>query len=386
MWIFGWIILVLVWIVLLAWNEKRTIKMKKALVEWQSLVVNVEADEVLEENDWKLVHMIGDMTSDELLNDEDFALSWVSAIKLIRVVEMYQREEEAITETDSSTDESKTTYEYKKVRSDSLIDSSGFVKENHDNPVIMPFDQEVFLVNEAKVWAFTLSQNLLGKVNFTEEYGLSDEIADALSGSYEVAPKHINDMLYFGFGSWTASAPKVWDIKVSFRFIEPQKISLIAQQEDDSFVTFVSSNGTTLEMLDQGSHSSEEMFTQAIKNNRMMMRGLRLLGILLIYFWFYSILYPIKVLADIIPLVGNIVWVWFSIISGFLALWIGFIVIGISRIAVRPLIWIILLALWVWAFFGLRMLKKRNDSKSNSQSGWINWWSIDKQTPEIIEA
>ena len=67
-------------------------------------------------NDGKLVHVSGDLKAGAPLADPDFAVS-ATALRLVRVVEMYQWKEESETETRKNfggSEETVTTYEYRR--------------------------------------------------------------------------------------------------------------------------------------------------------------------------------------------------------------------------------------------------------------------------------
>ncbi|MFM7374314.1 MAG: hypothetical protein ACKO39_04075, partial [Chthoniobacterales bacterium] len=69
------IILIVVGIALLFWNEGRAVKTYNTLKEGQGLVVDVASDTVDAANDGKLVHLTADAVTDETLVDSDFAIS-----------------------------------------------------------------------------------------------------------------------------------------------------------------------------------------------------------------------------------------------------------------------------------------------------------------------
>jgi len=80
------------------WNEGRAIDRAKALEEGAGAVVGVASATVVPGNEGELVHMIGQVTTNEVLADTDFPVS-AKAIKLSRVVEMFQWKEESHSET-----------------------------------------------------------------------------------------------------------------------------------------------------------------------------------------------------------------------------------------------------------------------------------------------
>ena len=83
---------------LLFWNEGRAVETAKSLQEGAKTVVSVSADAVDQGNAGKLVHMSGQATPTETLEDPDFGVS-ASVIRLVRKAEMFQWEEEKKSET-----------------------------------------------------------------------------------------------------------------------------------------------------------------------------------------------------------------------------------------------------------------------------------------------
>ena len=75
---------------LISWNEYRTIHRTRGLLEAEQVVEEVQdAMEIVPEQNGKLVHLTGQATTQETLKDKDFAVSRL-ALRLNRQVEMYQ--------------------------------------------------------------------------------------------------------------------------------------------------------------------------------------------------------------------------------------------------------------------------------------------------------
>ena len=94
--LFG-ILLCIIGIPLLFWNEGRAVKRYKTLKEGAGAVVAVSADKVDSANEGKLVHLSGEATTSETLQDEKYGIS-ANALRLRRSVEMYQWKESTSTE------------------------------------------------------------------------------------------------------------------------------------------------------------------------------------------------------------------------------------------------------------------------------------------------
>ena len=101
-------------IILLFWNEGRAVKTEQNLKEGFSVVVSVSPDKKDLINEGKLIHFSGMTKSPDLLIDSEFGVS-ASAIKMQRIVEVFQWKEESRSKTVQKLGggtETTTTYTY----------------------------------------------------------------------------------------------------------------------------------------------------------------------------------------------------------------------------------------------------------------------------------
>ncbi|MBQ9403385.1 MAG: primosome assembly protein PriA, partial [Synergistaceae bacterium] len=87
-----------------------------------------------------------------------------------------------------------------------------------------------------------------------------------------------------------------------------------------------------------GRVDSAEMFKDARSSNTIMAWVLRLVGILVIVGGLKTILAPLSVLADVIPILGTIVGAGTGFVSWVLGLAWSLIVIAVAWVRFRPLI------------------------------------------------
>lgn len=354
--LFG-IVLIIAGIVLLSWNEGRTIKNKRALNEGAEMVVSISSTEIDAANEGKLVHLSDSASTENILSDPVFGIS-ENAIHLRRNVEMYQWKEASESKTDKKiggAEETTTEYTYSKEWSSSLNNSSNFkVVEGHSNPVEFKYKAGIHTAGEVAVGEFRLSQSLISKIGGYEAlaiYSFNDsEIENA---------KLTDNRIYIGKGS--EQAPKVGDLRVTFSVVKAKTVSLVAVQFGDSFTSFTASNGNIIELLSLGAHTSEQMFVSALKSNKITAYLLRLLGIVLIFIGFVMIFKPLSVLADVVPFIGSIVSFGTGILSFLLSLIIGLVTIAVAWIAYRPWVAIPLLlaALALLVLVFIRKSKKK---------------------------
>ena len=93
------IILFVLAIPLLFWNEGRAVRRAQALRQGSAAVVSVAADKILPANEGKLVHVSGMQTTEDTLTDTVFGIT-IKGIRLEREVEMYQWKERSSTKSE----------------------------------------------------------------------------------------------------------------------------------------------------------------------------------------------------------------------------------------------------------------------------------------------
>jgi hypothetical protein len=138
--------------------------------------------------------------------------------------------------------------------------------------------------------------------------------------------------------------PMVGDARVRFEIVPAGPVSIIARQMGKSFTSFHSPHGDT-EMLNDGLLTADRMFTIAKERNAMLTWGIRLGGLLGTWIGLMLMIGPLRVMADFLPFLGNLVGAATGIIALLISAMISFIVIAIAWLFYRPLIGIGCLAL-----------------------------------------
>ncbi|MEI7954239.1 MAG: TMEM43 family protein [Verrucomicrobiota bacterium] len=361
--LFG-IILIPISIILLFWNENRAVTTAKGLKEGAAAVVSIEATSVVAANNKKLVHLSDQVTSgDEVLKDPLFGVS-AKGIRLTRIVEMYQWQEEKSSETRKKLGggtETATTYSYKQVWSDKLISSGNFNPEHrldHQNPTARLADPLTLVGGNVRLGAFKLPAGVITKMQGDAVLAATDE------DLAKVAPD-LRSKLTLAAGTFYAGAdpanPALGDQRVSFKVLAPAVWSVIASQIGDTLEPFQPKDGPAIERVEPGTVSAEVMFKHAASENSMLTWGLRLGGFVLMALGLGLIVSPLSVFADVIPFLGDVVGAG----VGFAAILLAFVgsitVIAVAWFAVRPLLTI---ALALVAAAALIMAWRRGHARS----------------------
>jgi hypothetical protein len=355
--IFFGLLLLVIGVVLLFWNEGRAVQTYKSLKEGQGIVVSIGADAVDPANEGKLVHLNGDAVTDGILVDEDFGIA-AEALRLRREVEMYQWEEKQESKTEKKLgggEETVTTYSYAKKWSSGLVDSSAFRQSaGHENPAEMPWESLSWDAEGVTVGAFELPPDLLSRLGGFKDLPVREMPEGA---AWPEDAQTYQGRIYLGADP---SAPVVGDVRIAYSVVEPGPVSIVAEQRGDSFAEYRTKAGDSLAMIEPGTRTAQEMFESAIAGNTMLTWLVRLAGFMLLWFGFSMVFAPISVLADVIPFLGNLVGMATGFFAFLLALAVALVVVAVAWIFFRPLLGILLLAMAVAAgLAGLKILRRR---------------------------
>lgn len=334
---------------LLWWNEGRAVQTAQSIAEGGKNVVSVTADKVDPANDQKLIHFSGKADTKDVLKDSTFNLELPETIRLARSVEMYQWEEEKKTKTQKrvgGSSQTKVYYEYQKTWSSTLIDSSSFNEaEEHKNPATMPYRSESWSAKDVTVGAFKLSSDLVNQISGAVPFEITKELFDQMPEDIKKQFQISGEYLYSSVAGSTGSAnqPQIGDVRVKYSVVKPAEVSIIGEQTGDSLRPFQTKAGDPLLRLQTGNVSAKEMFAQMDAENNMMTWILRLVGVLIMGVGIYMVFAPLVVLADVLPILGNILSYGVGIIAGILALSLSLITIAIAWLFYRPVLGISLL-------------------------------------------
>jgi len=328
-------------ILLLSWNEGRSVKMTAALTEVASLVTSKSPDVVDPSFDHRLVHMSGLATTSETIADPQFGVSAV-AIGLKRKTQMYQWKQDVHGETQKNfggSSTTKKTYTYSKMWSKSLIRSNEFKQpEGHENPSSMPFSSSDFYATKVTLGAFELPRDIVRSIGPYEK----------ISADPNSLPAILKDQLkQFDGGYYIGASPasaQIGDLEIDFQILKPTSISVIATQVGNTFEPYFSRNGNSIELVESKVTSPENMIENARIHNEMLMWVLRVLGVVLTFFGFLALTGILSIIADIVPILGTIIGVGTTAVAFLMACATSFITIGIAWIAYRPLLGISLFA------------------------------------------
>jgi len=338
---------------LLVWNEGRAVKTARSLEEGAGAVISVAAERVDSGNQGKLVHVSGQATTSETLADPAFAVS-VPALRLKRTVEMYQWQEETKSETRNKLGggtETVKTYSYHKAWDDDTIDSSRFEHpEGHQNPADKPFRNQEWTAAVVKVGAFRLSSSQVSELDKFEPVALDPAAKLPAETAGLAKPQAAQNLFYVGKDP---ANPAIGDARISFKSVKPAVVSLVSQQNGETFEPYHAKAGGTVDLLEYGEKSADVMFKAAQDANTTLTWILRGVGFFVMFLGLVLVFRPISVFGDVIPFVGTLLGAGLAVFAGGVAAALSLITIAISWLVFRPLVGISLLVLAAGAIAGL---------------------------------
>lgn len=353
-------------IVLMSWNEYRTIHRTKGLAEGEKSVVEADSSqEVNAELQGKLLHLTGMATTDDKLSDPDFGLEQV-AIHFARRVEMYQWKEDKETRTRNKLGGGKETiteYKYRKEWDSDRNSSESFHHpQGHENPPLK-FSSRSATANKVQVGNYLLGGELVSSINNYRDLELNMEtfhqkIPEDQRSKYRVTGNY----LYYSEKA-VSDSPEVGDIRIRFQVVEPSTVSVLAGNDSGKLGSYQTSNHEPIESLMVGSFTSTQMFENLRSQNTMLAWILRLVGWVLASVGFGLIAGPITALASIVPFFGNLTGNITTFISFVLGAMVAVVTIGIAWIAVRPVFGIGMLVI---AGLGVYLLMRRKKTTQQS--------------------
>lgn len=418
------ILLTVVSVPVLFWNEGRAVKTAKGLQEGAKVVVDIQPDKVDSANEKKFIHTTGDVQTSDVLRDDEFTVEF-NGVRLVRHVEMYQWNE-----NEDTTSEKKigggtrktTTYTYEKGWFPRLIDSSDFDEaQSHQNPTEVLFPETTQQAKNVTLGNFRLPDSLIGMIhsqetveldasNFPNGYANRSTIRkDGPNGApriyisattpqpspsqqqplvetIETAPPANPDQPELSDLESTvtsdepsqdpepesaaesnaspAADPQIGDVRVWFTATPVQTVSVLTQQIGDSFQPYSTEYGTTINVLRAGVYSADEMIKQEEAANRTLTWILRGVGSMVMFFGLTLLLRPLVVLADVLPIAGSLVGFGTAIVAGLLTIAGSLTVIGIAWLFYRPLLGGTLLVVAAAALF---MIVRRGRSSRPRQ-------------------
>jgi hypothetical protein len=357
--IFIGILFVIGGLILLWWNEGRTVKTESAIKEAEANYIDVESSSINKDNDGKLIASNGLQTREDKINDSLFGVI-VDSSKMERVVEVYQWVEECSKDSD---DVETCTYEKKWV--DELVDSSDFKESTaHTNPTTMKYESKTFIAKNVKAGEFVIPEDMVKTLSTKENVVLSEDNDDQRYAEHQLGLKITEDGAYYT--DVVNNTPEVGNTRVSFKYNNAPYVSFMGVQKGNTIEAYKAKSGYKIYHIYEGQHKGEAMIQMMRDSNRMIKIICRVVGILLVIIGLLSVISPIQKLASYVPILGSIFNGATTLIAIILGIALSLIDIGIAWVFYRPVLGICILVAAV-ALIVLSVILKKKNKKPEQQ-------------------
>ena len=352
------ILLIVAATVLLWWNEGRTVRTGDAIAEAQMVTEPIPSiDKIDSAFEGKMVYATGRAVTKDELTDPVFGVK-VNAIKLRRKVEYYQRVEHRRSEKRQKLgggEETVTTYTYSREWVNHPVDSQSFKQMmGHENKTRIQTEAVDWLAPNVTFGAYRFPAFLTRSIGGEKplDISLTDTQRAELQKAFFAPNASLDASQVVGqqgasmihtqtntiYVGREPGSPSIGDVRVTFFETPAAEVSILAKVNGDTFVPFRASNGNTFSRLSMGVQDMNSMFDAAKSGNATMAWILRGLGLVLCIAGFGMIFAPLKVLADVIPLLGSIVGAGTGLVAGLLGSAWSLVIIAIAWIRFRPVL------------------------------------------------
>lgn len=344
--ILGGLIFILIGIALLGYNESRTVKTQSAINEALKVYIDVQSENVDPANEGKLIATKGkiDISNATELKDQTFNITALG-VKLERLVEMYQWQEECTTDENN-----KEVCNYTKVWSEDINDSTMFENKEYVNPTSKKFETEEYFAQNVKLGAFDLSSRLIESLSYNE-----DLTYEFLSSQYKEEKEGFKLDGKYLINYDNTVEPKIGNLRISYKVAKDGSASILGVQKGNGFEAFTGKKGKSILTIRRGEYTGREILNQLTKENKIVKWLFRIVGTLLIIFGISSFFAPLQRLAGKVPILGSVVNTSTGLISLLLGFTISLLTIAIAWLKARPILALILIVIAIVLFIILKL-------------------------------
>lgn len=338
--IFVGLLLLIGSIILLWWNEGRSVDQATALKEMNEKIITLPDAKYDAALDGKAVLVQGLVKPLSEVTDPEFGVR-TDGLVLKRTVQMYQWKENTSSRSEDKLGggtETVTTYEYVKEWSSMQINSSSFKHpSDHQNPM-MNYESQTY-TTDAKLGDFHLDRSMVSHIKASQGYGGLAKLPEQIG-----AVKNYKSFLYIGE---SPNAPKVGDVKITYNYAPSGIYTYAAKEQSKSLAPYVTSNGKSFVFVRSGKVAAQTIFKEELDANTTLTWVLRVVGLSLMFVAFSMMMGIIAAFAKVIPMLGSLVGGVTGIIAAVLTLIFGSVIIALAWFSSRPMLSLIIIGVGV---------------------------------------
>jgi len=417
--LFGFVLIIFS-IPFLWFNERRSVEVSRLINRGAAICQEAKPEIVESDLNGELVHICGKIGNSKIIHDEDFGVTADNSVKLRRVVEVYQVQERSSSKTKKDQigggQTTTTTYGYDHVWSEVQIDSSKFKDarfKGMNSKVNFICHNQTFVAESVQLGHFKLNESQKQRLNNYEAITLHSTIVNSFSRRMRELINKLNwgspniyvdgNCIYIRQSH--SQTPQVGDIRVSFKRVPCDMVTIVAQQSGSSFEPYdirnrdfrLKSDSETARLLDeqnrnfctsisQGCDSccwtccccfkcmdtvlaapstidwiyaarmtKQEVFRAEAKQNECLTITFRILGIIALSLGISMLFEPVLALTSVVKIFADILGFGVLVVSFLIGIVVGLIVIALAWIFYRPFLALGLLVLAgaIWGLFYL---------------------------------
>jgi len=318
-------------IILIWWNEGRSVDQADALEEMRGKITTLSVPDYDPSLEGKAVLVQGEVSPHDVVMDTQFEVT-TDGLVLRRKVQMYQWKETSHSESKDKLGggtETVTTYEYHKTWSSSPVDSSFFKHPaGHENPP-MNYSGATFST-DAQMGDFQMDKHMVGQIQATVYYDGLAKLPEKIG-----MVKNYKSFLYIGE---EPTSPKIGDVKISYTYAPAGVYTYAAKVSGKALVPYKTENGKALVFVRKGRVDAQTIFKEELDANATLTWILRVVGLSLMFVGFSLVMGPLQTFAKVIPALGSLVGGATGIIAAILTLVFGSLIIALAWFGARPML------------------------------------------------
>lgn len=235
-----------------------------------------------------------------------------------------------------------------------MNNSSQFHRSGYDNPTSAAYSSDSFYAEKVRLGNYLLSSSQISQMETDKAF--------SPSGSNVAIPDGYKSQGEYVTNAGNLDKPQIGDVRISWKYNGWKEVSLIVKVSGNSFVSYTSEAGKNVNFVMEGTRTSAEMIEVMRTQDKIMKWLFRLIGFLVIFFGYLSVITPLTKLLSYVPILGNVVNFAFVLMLFLLSLAHSLLVILIAWFRYRPILSICLLAACAVIGILFFLLKKKKDA------------------------
>lgn len=345
---------------LIAWVESRAVDAARFAEERNALAVTVPPNEIDAENEGRLVHVTGELTTPDKLTDPILGVS-IPALKMERQVEMFQWVEHLHTEVRSTANggkETKPVATYSRQWSAATVDSTTFVERGYDNPKERTISDWRDVVTTATLGAFTVPEFLIEQYQALTPVELTEaELAGLRNDLRDTYRLHRGLLV----NSKEVDNPQVGDLRIRLVAARPSVVTVLAMQSGSGFAKYLPNTAglAPVGVLRNGEVPASEFLSKLAPTTGQWTWWLRGLGAVFVWLGVLSVGGPLTRACSVAPFLSDVVRASGRFFPTVVALFVWACTLSSHWFGLRPMFVIVWYVVMIAVLFQLWQVGRR---------------------------